>query len=124
MTPVSATQLALDFEAGISETHDNLKAFLRERIHHRPGGFMQKQLAAEMDLSPSELTRKLSDNPNDPRNFTVDDLERYLAATGDCSPIHYLIERWIVRSPKAAQRKISDLESELARLKAQQVRAV
>ena len=47
-----------------------------------------------MDLSESELTRKLADNPNDTRNFNCDDLEAYIAAHHDVTPIYYLIEKY------------------------------
>lgn len=117
MTVLSTTQLQLDFEAGISDTHKRLKDFLRDRVHCRPGGFIPKALAAEMDLSPSELTRKLADNPRDPRNFTVDDLESYLDVTGDCEPLYYLVEKWIGRNPRASQQKITALEAEIQRLR-------
>ena len=51
-----------------------------------------------MDLSESELSRKLADNPNDPRNLTCDDLEAYIGATQDTTPIFYLIEKYAVSS--------------------------
>jgi hypothetical protein len=53
-----------------------------------------------MDLSESELSRKLSDNPNDPRNFTCDDLEEYIRKTGDVTPVFYLIDKYAV-NPEA-----------------------
>lgn len=87
-------QLTLNFEPGLSERHKSLKACLRERVytHAKP----LKSLAADMDLSETELTRKLSENPNDTRNATVDDLEAYIAATNDHTPIFYLIEKYAV----------------------------
>jgi hypothetical protein len=87
-------QLTLNFEPGLSERHRSLKACVRERVyaHAKP----LKIIAGDMDLSESELNRKLSENPNDPRNFSVDDLEAYLAKTGDHAPIYYLIEKYAV----------------------------
>jgi AraC-like DNA-binding protein len=87
-------QLSLNFEPGLAERHKSLKACVRERIYANPKPL--KALAAEMDLSPSELTRKLSENPHETRDFTVDDLEAFLKATGDHSPIYYLIEKYAV----------------------------
>lgn len=89
-----AAQLTLNFEPGLSERHKTLKACVRERIYanNRP----LKALAADMDTSPSELTRKLGENPNDPRNLSVDDLEAYIAVTNDHTPIYYLIEKYAV----------------------------
>lgn len=89
-----AAQLTLNFEPGLSERHKSLKACIRERIY--ANGRPLKVIAADMDTSPTELTRKLGENPNDPRNLSVDDLEAYLQATGDHAPIYYLIEKFAV----------------------------
>lgn len=51
-----------------------------------------------MDQSQLELSRKLSGNPDDPRRFTVDDLERFVSATGDMTPILYLVEKYMADS--------------------------
>lgn len=102
-------QHTLNFEPGLSERWRSLKACVRERVyaHIKP----LKTIAAEMDLSESELSRKLSDNPNDQRNLSVDDLEAYIARTGDTTPIHYLIEKYEV-NPEA---KRAYAAAELAR---------
>lgn len=57
--------------------------------HSRP----LKSIAMDMDMSQSDLSRKLADNPNDPRRFTVADLESYVHATGDTTPILYLAQK-------------------------------
>lgn len=91
-------QHTLNFEPGLAERWRTLKACVRERVyaHIKP----LKSIAAEMDLSESDLSRKLADNPDDPRNFSCDDLEAYLAKTGDSTPIFYLIEKYAV-NPEA-----------------------
>lgn len=87
-------QLSLNFEPGLSERHRSLKACVRERIygHARP----MKAIAADMDLSESDLSRKLSDNETDRRSLTLCDFERYISTTGDVTPIFYLIEKFAV----------------------------
>lgn len=87
-------QHTLNFEPGLSERWRSLKACVRERVygHMRP----LKAIAADMDLSESELSRKLADNPADQRNFSCDDLEAYIAKTQDVTPIFYLIEKYAV----------------------------
>lgn len=89
-----AVQLTLNFEPGLAERHKTLKACVRERIYAHPKPL--KAIAAEMDLSETELTRKLSDNPNDTRDLNCCDLEAYMKATGDHVPIYYLIEKYAV----------------------------
>lgn len=88
------SQLTLNFEPGLAERHKTLKACVRERVYGHPNPL--KTIAADMDLSETELTRKLADNPNDKRNFSCDDLEAYITGTNDVTPIYYLIEKFAV----------------------------
>lgn len=87
-------QLTLNFEPGLAEKNRTLKAHVRERIYASPRPL--KAIAADMDLSETELTRKLSLNPNDTRDVTLDDFEAYLASSGDVSGVFYLIEKYAV----------------------------
>jgi len=117
MPVLSTTQMTLNFEAGISSQCSTLKEFMREEAIpnlYREKGVPKKHVAADMDLSPSELTRKLSDNPNDPRNFTIEDLERYLGSQKDLSPLYYLLDKF----GSDRHGEIAELEARLATLKA------
>lgn len=89
----SATQLTIDFTPGLTERHDSLLHCIRHGAysHRNP----LKTIAADMDMSQSELSRKLGGNPEDPRKFSVGDLERYIEATGDTTPIYWLIEKYL-----------------------------
>jgi len=91
---VSSSQLTLNFEAGLAERYQNLISCINASIHsnRRP----MKSIAIDMDLSPSDLSRKLADNPNDPRRFTVSDLENYIKTTGDSTPILWLVSKYCV----------------------------
>lgn len=88
MTVVPSSQLTLNFEPGLSERHASLADCIRQCVYASRNPL--KMIAADMDLSQSELSRKLSENPNDPRRFNIDDLEKYMDATGDVTPIQYL----------------------------------
>lgn len=94
----------------MSERHKSLKACVRERVYAnvRP----LKAIAADMDLSESDLTRKLSENPADPRKFSICDLENYITATGDHAPIYYLLEKFEV----SADAKQAYAASEFAKM--------
>jgi hypothetical protein len=87
-------QLTLNFEPGLAERNKSLKAHVRERIYSSMKPL--KAIAAGMDLSETELTRKLSLNPNDTRDLTVDDLEAYITDSNDVSPVYYLIEKFAI----------------------------
>lgn len=52
-----------------------------------------KVVAADLDLSPGNLSVALSDDPH--RKFSVDDLERYIQTTGDKSPVYYLVAKYL-----------------------------
>jgi hypothetical protein len=86
-------QLTLDFEAGLTEKHPHLLDCVRASAytHRNP----LKTIASDMDMSQSDLSRKLSGNPDDPRRFSVDDLERFIVATGDVSPIYWLVAKYL-----------------------------
>lgn len=99
--------MTVDFPPGLAERHATALDCVRECVYtsRQP----QKAIAANMDLSPSELSRKLSHNPDDPRRFTLDDLERFIAATGDVTPIYYLIEKYIEDADLRQRRALSEL---------------
>lgn len=87
-------QLTLNFKPGLAERFKSLRACLRHCVYGTVKPL--KALAADMDLSESELSRKLSENPDDPRRFSVDDLEAYITASGDLTPLLYLNEKFAV----------------------------
>lgn len=108
MTAVSASrQLTLDFDPGLSERHASLADCIRECVYTYRRGM--KALAADMDLSQSDLSRKVSGNPEDSRRFTIDDLERYLVATGDLRPIFFLVERFAENHDSKQRRALAEL---------------
>lgn len=120
MSALHATnQMTLDFEPGLCERHDSLLACVREGAysHRNP----LKTIAADMDMSQSDLSRKLAGNPDDPRRLSCDDLEKYLTATGDMRPIYYLIEKYLegeeVKQRRAAAELVKRLPDILALVK-------
>lgn len=116
MPPVASSQLTLDFEPGLSERHTSCLSVVREGAytHRNP----LKTIAADMDMSQSDLSRKLSANPDDPRRFTLDDLEKYIAATGDTNPIYYLVEKFLTDDAMRQQRALTQLAKQLPHIMA------
>jgi hypothetical protein len=104
-----AVQHTLNFDPGLSERWKSLKACVRERVYGNRKPL--KAIAAEMDLSESDLSRKLSENPDDPRKLSCDDFEAYIKATGDTTPILYLVEKYAVNE----HAKVAYAAAELAR---------
>lgn len=122
MTVHSSNQLTLDFLPGLTELYDSALACVDSRI--KSSGKPLKVIAADMDLSVSELSRKLAHNPNDPRNFSLQDLENYVAASGDTTPILYLAQKYCVdtvtKREQATQALVQMMPQVMALLKAVQ----
>lgn len=106
-------QITLNYDAGISEAYGTCREFVAHRIHNQ--GRPQKSIAADMDYSPSHLSRKCAQSPDDSMRLTVDDLERFMEVTGDTSPVLYLVEKYLTGADRLAQ-----LEAELERLRGRQ----
>lgn len=109
-------QITLNFEKGVSEAYQTCREYVASRVHQQ--GRPQKSIAADMDYSPSHLSRKCSQSPDDSMRFTLDDLERFIEVTGDASPVLYLVEKYL-----AGGDRIEELEAEIARLKAKAIKA-
>jgi hypothetical protein len=111
---MATAQLTLNFERGLAESFNTCREYVAHRVHHQ--GRPHKAIAADMDYSPSDLTRKLAQNPDDSRRFTLDDLERYMDVTGDTKPVIYLVEKYLQKvNPKELQRQIEELTKQLDR---------
>jgi hypothetical protein len=103
--------MTLDFQPGLTERFAGLLDCVRQGAytHRNP----LKTIAADMDLSQSELSRKLSGNPDDPRRLSVEDLEKYISATGDMTPIYYLVEKFLSDDEAKQRRAMSELTKQL-----------
>lgn len=110
---MATVQLTLDLEPGLSDCYDGCREFVAARVHQI--GRQQKVIAADMDMAPSQLARKLAQAPGDSARFTLDDLELYMEQTGDTDPILYLADRYLRRAdPDELRRRIAELEGQLA----------
>lgn len=83
-----ANQLTLDFEPGLVERYGSLRECVATGVYQRG----LKRVAIDLDQAPSNLSVQLSEDPS--RHFSVDSLERYIDATGDKTPVLYLIEKY------------------------------
>jgi len=111
------TQLVLDFEPTLAERWPTLRDYIRHRIEATPGR-NAKSIAADLDIAPSTLSRKLAPREEDTQRFNCDDLERYIAATGDTAPIEYLAAKYMQRADvrkAAAIARVEALAGELER---------
>lgn len=106
-------QIEIDFEAGLTKLYPEIMGVIRAAAYgcSKP----LKTVAADMDLSQSELSRKLADNPNDPRNLNADELPGFIEATGDKGKdvIYWLIERFL-EDPKLRKDRAKEMLLEMA----------
>jgi hypothetical protein len=116
MTVHSTSQLTLDFTPGLAELYATALQCVDAQI--KSSGKPLKTIAADMDLSTSELSRKLSNNPEDPRNFTLNDLENYIKATGNTTPILYLAQKYCVDTETKKQQATNALNAMLPQVMA------
>lgn len=107
MSIKSSSQLTIDFTPGLTERHESLLDCVRECAYTNRNPL--KTIAADMDLSQSELSRKLANNPEDPRKMSVGDLEKFIVATGDTTPIYYLIEKYLQDDSAKQKQAVSAL---------------
>lgn len=105
-----ATQLTMNFEPVFHTQWESCREYMNDKVipdYLNERGLQKKYLAADLGMSPSELSRKLCPALGDKRNFSLDDLEKWLTVSKDLRPLFYLFEKYSV-----------DHEDELARLKA------
>jgi hypothetical protein len=77
-----------------------------------------KVVAADMDMTSSELSRKLGDNPNDPVHFPLHLLPELIKATGDKRPIYWLVESFLEDEDIRRSRAMAQIGDLLPQLQA------
>jgi Phage regulatory protein CII (CP76) len=108
---MSVAQLSIDFTPGLLEQFPSFDDVLRASVYGC--GRPLKMIAADLDMTANELTRKLADNPNDPVNFPTKKLADVIAATGDTRPIQWLVAKFL-DDPESKRRHALDQINVLA----------
>lgn len=99
-SPHASAQLSLTFEQGIGQRHMSLRDCVATGVYQRGLG----RVAGQIDMAPSKLSEKLAGGTDRKRDIGLDEFEAYIAATGDISPIHYLVDKYL-RDPALAQQE-------------------
>ncbi len=107
-------QIDIDFEAGLTERYPTLLDAVRAQV--RLSGKPLKAIASDLGISQSDLSRKLAGNPDDPRRFSTEDLERLMPATGGVLVIHWLIERFLETPDSRRDRALAELRDKAPQL--------
>jgi len=94
-----ANQLTLDFTPGLMDRHLSLRDCIAAGVYQRGLG----RVAIDLNQAPGNLSVQLSEDTT--RNFSVDNLERYIEKTGDTTPVMYLEEKFLAPEAKPAHAK-------------------
>lgn len=103
-------QLTLELEPGLIERYRNLRDCIAAGVYSRG----LKRVAGDLELAPGNLSCALSDESE--RKFDVVEMERYMQVTGDLTPIHYLIARYmgdLAASEASTMRRVEQMLAEV-----------
>lgn len=92
----------LTFEPGLTARFRSLREVTAHSVYSSRRGL--SAVAADLDMSPSELTKRLNADSAEPRPMRVDDLEAIIQSTGDATPIYWLVEKYL-RDPDAVRNQ-------------------
>jgi len=108
-------QIEIDFDAGLTQTYTDIMQVINAVV--RTCGRPLKAVAADLDRSPSDLSRWLSYNPDEPRRLPVEALPLLIDACGDRGKqiVHWLIERHL-EDPETRRERARDVITELGPL--------
>lgn len=82
-------QMTLEYDEGILSRYRHVRDVVAQGVYQRG----LKRIAGQLDKSPGNLSSELADDSQ--RKFGCDDLEAYIRETGDKTPIHYLIAKYL-----------------------------
>lgn len=108
-------QFTLDFEAGILERFPRWRDTFIHIVYSGRGGL--NTAAAACDVSPTDLTKRLSGEHLD-RPFRIDDIEAILEEKKDWTPIYWLLERFLKDPDAKKQAALARIPGLVAALEA------
>ncbi len=110
-----AIQIELNFDAGLVDQFPNFLDCVRASVYGCGKPF--KVIAADLDMSSSRLSRML--NEADPNlNFPLHRLPDLIQATGDDTPIRWLVEKFCEDPEAKRKRVVAELSKTLGKVQA------
>ncbi|MGE0334450.1 MAG: hypothetical protein AB7Q76_04105 [Gammaproteobacteria bacterium] len=111
-----AVQMEIDLEPGLTDRFGSLSQVCAAAVYDSRRG--QKWVAAEMDMTPSELSKRLNSGKaaDDPRPLHADHVERIVEITGDLRPVLYLVERFFTDRDTRQREAVARIEKMLPEL--------
>ncbi len=109
-------QVEINFEAGLTVQFPQFRDVVKAAVYGCGRPF--KAVAADLDMTSSELSRKLGDNPNDPVHFPLHMLPELIQATGDKRPVYWLVETFLEDEDVRRSRSVAQIGDMLPQLQA------
>lgn len=104
---VNGCQVEINFQPELLEQFPEFRDVVRASVYGCGRAF--KAVAADLDMSVSELSRKLAENANDPVHFPLTRLPDLLAATHDLRPLYWLVTRFLEDEDTKRRRVLDEL---------------
>lgn len=95
-------QLQLDFQPGLTVQFKTLTEVCAAAVYASKGGV--SAVAADLDIAPSDLSRRLHNDNGENRPLTVEQFDGILASTRDMRPVYWLIEKYL-QDPEAKKNQ-------------------
>lgn len=114
MSPLASTQMPLQFDLSLLERFPTKLDYIASLIlTHRDH---QKTIAANLDIAPSTLTRKLNPGEDNSQRFTLNDEDKLYRAYPDIAKkaVAYDVAKWCDTPEAKLQRLVNNLEARLA----------
>jgi hypothetical protein len=109
MPSLSPAQMTLSFEPALPDRFPTLRHYVAHRATVTQKSM--KAQAADMDMAPSTLTRKLNPAEGDTQRFNLDDLEEWLLSTAEApAVIEYLCAKYMDTPEARRARLLNKLE--------------
>ncbi|HEY0684718.1 MAG TPA: phage regulatory CII family protein [Steroidobacter sp.] len=107
MRIVSENQLTLELQPNLLRRFSTL----RQCVHHTALNYQRgmKELAADLDLSESELSRRLNPSDGDHRSCDVNLMVQIVEKTNDLTPIHWLMAKFLSDAESQKQAAMNAL---------------
>ena len=117
MRVVPGSQLRLELQPGLLTRFASLRECVYHSVLNDSRGL--KAVAADCDLSKSELSRRLHPTDGDPRSLDVDLFVQIMRSTGDLAPLHWLMAAFLEDDDsrrRAATDQLARMLPEIAQL--------
>jgi hypothetical protein len=115
MRVAPGAQLTLELQPGLLRRYASLRDCLHHSVLNDARGL--KAVAADCDLSVSELSRRLHPSDEDPRSCDVNLMVRIIESTGDLAPLHWLNARFLADEPTRYRSAVDQLVRMLPEIK-------